>query len=222
MRQVRFVLLLLASTALFSWPVFADTVSIGLSQNGGAITTVASGTGSASFDGPFGTFSLIHATGEGQSVLTPPDILFSDSIQTATSSGGGLQVFITDQGLTSPLGTVPFTSSFTANVLPSGWTMTESTLISLTNGVYVGAPLGSANFSAIGTNVQTENGVTGSGPYSVTEVFTVLAVGAGDDNLTIDLSATPVSTAEPNTLMLIGTGLLGIAYRRKRRVRKSY
>jgi hypothetical protein len=206
--------LLLVSTAALSWPVYADTVSIGLVEGAGSPTTVASGTGNATFNGPFGTFSNLHIDGAGQSELTLTDMLFSNNIDTATAAGGTLSIFVTDQGLTQPIGTLPFTSSFTSNLLPSGWTLTESTFVSSANALYSGTPLSSANFSAIGTNVQTASAATGAGPYSVTEEFVIRATGAGDANNTIDLSATP--TPEPTVLVVLGCGLLGLGVLKRR------
>src|SRR5215475_16092524 len=136
--------------AFFAATAYADTVSIGLQQSGG-ISTVASGTGSASFSGPFGSFSNVLVTGAGQSTLTPPDVLFANSIDTATAAGGTLNIFVTDQGLTNPSGSVPLVSSFTSNLLPAGWTVTEATFLSPANALFSGNPLDANTFSAIGT-----------------------------------------------------------------------
>jgi hypothetical protein len=203
--------------ALFTSTAHADTVSIGL-QQGGGIATVATGSGTASFNGAFGSFSSVSVSGHGQTSLTPPDLLFSNNIETATAAGGTLMIWITDQDLISPTGTLPFTSSFTSNLLPAGWTLTESTFLSSSNALFAGAPLSSANFNAIGTNVQTANAATGPGPYSVTEEFIVTANGAGDANNTIDLSAPPVATPEPSALACLALGILSLAafYRRAR------
>lgn len=218
MRWVRFVALLLVSTAIMSWPVWADTVNIGLEEGGGPIATVASATGQTSFTGSFGSFSSVTVAGHGQGVLTAPDLLFADTIDTATASGGTLMVWVTDQGLSAPLGTLPFTSSFTANVVPAGWTITESTFVSSTNALFGGTPLSAATFSAIGTGIQTAMAVTGPGPYSVTEEFIISASGAGDANNTIDLSATSVSATEPSPLIGLAVGLVGVGFLLRRRL----
>jgi hypothetical protein len=211
MKLLRLSMLLVSTLVLFSWPIYADTISIGLQEGGASPTTVATGVGDASVTQAFGTFSSVSVTGHGQSTLTPPDVLFSNAINTATAMGGTLDIFITDQGLIAPNGTIPFGSSFTVNTLPSGWTVEELTFVDANNGLYGGAPLSAFTFSSIGTNAQATAAATGITPYSVTEEFIVHATGAGDSNDTIDLTATPVVGApEPSVVFLLGIGLMGV------------
>lgn len=219
MKLARFAVLLLVSTALMAWPasVSADTLTIGLST-GGPITTVASGPGAASVTQSFGSFSNVHVSGQGQTTLTAPDLLFSDSIDTATSTGGNLMIFVTDSGLTTPTGTLLFTTSSTANTLPAGWTLTATALLSSTNALFSGVELSSATFSAIGVDSQTRFAITGPGPYSVTQEYTLHAAGAGDTNDTIDVSAPGVAAGEPSPLVGLGLGILGVGFLARRRL----
>src|SRR5262245_4128221 len=97
----------------------AAIVSIGLQQagvNGGAITTVDTGVGSADFSGAYGSFNVNVSSGSAF-----PDILLPDVLQTAsrdgTLTGGTLTIFITAQGLTSPAGIAGFLSTLTSNTL---------------------------------------------------------------------------------------------------------
>jgi hypothetical protein len=64
----------------------ADTITIGLGLDGGAITNVASGTRSAVFSGSFGAFDLNAITGAGNPPETGATVLSSTDYN-LTSSG---------------------------------------------------------------------------------------------------------------------------------------
>jgi hypothetical protein len=191
----------------------AGTVSIGLQEtgvNGGAITTVASGSGGASFNCftlatclgySFSTISVLGSAGSGV------DSTNSNSFQLGTTSGGILTVYVSQQGLTNT--SVPgFLSSFTSNQITTGWTVTEYTYVDPGNTAYALTDLLSKTvFTSIGTQVfGVSSPSLGAGPFSETEVFVISAPGSGDSNDTIDLVAVP----EPTSMGLLGTGLLAV------------
>jgi hypothetical protein len=203
----------IAATSLF-WATVAnaDTISIGMSENGSAISTVASGTGTASFDGSFGTFDANSVTAFGNPPQLDPSLLDSISLDTTNVSGDDtLDIFVTSQGLTAPTGNVDFISSFTQQLLSKGWSVTEETFLDPSDGLYSETdPLGSATFSSLGSSTGSKYAVTGSGPYSLTEEIIIKTDGKGSSSSTIDLQGT---TPLPGTLVLFVAGLavLGVS-----------
>ena len=184
-------------------------VVIGLQENGGAITN----TGVSSLTAfSFGTFT-VDASG---TAITTPFGLDSQTLDTSTSTAGVLSVYVTETGITAPIGTVSFTSTFTGNTIPAGWTVQEQTFLDTGNGNFiVSGPtahlLGNQTFSSFGAVQQSASVATGS-DYSITDLYTVTSTGAGTANDTIDISAVP----EPATwaMFLVGFGAIGFAMRR--------
>jgi hypothetical protein len=200
---------------VFSWdaPVqrgnSCGSCFIGLQEagcNGGAITNEASATNNAIFSGSYGTFDINAGSG---AVGATPNLFDSFFGNAFISSGTGtINVFITASGLNSPRGSsVTFTNGFTSNEVPAGWTVTEQTFLDSANGIFTTTtPLASAIFKSIGSGSQNSIVNTGSGPYSITEEYTIIASGAGLVNDTIDVGG--VSSAPiPSALPLFGSAL---------------
>lgn len=198
------LVLLLASGA------YADTVTIGLQEagfNGGAITTVGGGSGSAVFVGSYGTFTFNEIASAGTPPLNEPE-LSTTSIDASTSTAGTLKVYVTEQGV-STVPDVAFLSTFTSQVFNGSIaSVTEAAFVDQGNGLFATTtPVGSQGFTGLGTGAAV-TGVPGlTAGYSETEVFTIAASGSGNVNDTIVLNQTP----EPGTLTLFGSGLLGLA-----------
>jgi PEP-CTERM motif len=144
----------------------------------------------------------------------------TNTIDLSFGGPGTLILWFTETGVTSPTGTVNVTSGLTSNEITGGITsVTLSTFLDPANGISPpnGTPLDSASFTGIGTQTSTKSIATGPGPYSLEEVYTIVATGPGVANLTIDLNATPSAVPEPASLAFVGTGFVGLVLLRRRR-----
>jgi hypothetical protein len=206
---------------LFATPLFlasiayADTISVGFQEpgvNGGNITTVGTGSGTVTIPStPYGTFTVNQANVQDFAVLPVPGLLNSDALDISSSTAGILTIWITAQGL-SFTGVQKFRSAFAVNEIAGSIVgVDERTYFSPTNSLFdVGQKLlDTAMFSSIGTQgPDFALGLSG-GTYSVTEEYQIFDIGgsAGDNNVTIDLSASPAMVPEPGSLLLVGSGL---------------
>jgi hypothetical protein len=205
-----------ALAGILALPATANTITVGLQEagtNGGLITTVqTSSTGALTFSGAYGTFTLDLVTAEGSPAIPEPNFQ-SSAIDTASTSGGTITVWVTQQGLTTPAPSL--LSGLTANVFQGGVdSVVLSTFVDSANTLFgTGTPLDSHTFTSIGsTDSINSTGSLGS-PYSETEKYVITITGAGTANNTINLEAVP----EPGTMALFGSGLFGLASLIRRR-----
>jgi hypothetical protein len=182
---------------------------------------VAGGTSVSAF--PLGTWSITaSATG------TPPlasGFFDSNTIDVQSTGAGVLHVWATETGLTSPLGAVPFESTFTSNTMTVNITSSlEQTCVDPANGTPTTTTncsnpsnLSQNTFTAIGSvgPLIATSPTLGPGPYSLTEEYTITATGAGNTNLTINIQPAPVP--EPASMTLLGSALVGLGWLGRRR-----
>ncbi|MDX5929336.1 PEP-CTERM sorting domain-containing protein [Acidiphilium acidophilum] len=207
--------------ALVGMPVAHATpvITITLQEAGYAnYVTQSPAPGGPYYNGSFGTFTINKIGSSGD--LLPADNFSTNSINTSTSAGGTLYVYASETGITSPTGIQSFLSGFTLNQ-PSGAlsSVTETTYYDASNALNgMATQLGTATFLGLSSGIQNSAPVavnlSSTNPYSITEVFKIIADGKGSDNATITMQV-----PEPGSLALMGTGLLGLAaiLRRKRR-----
>ena len=206
-------------------PAGANTLTLGIQEDGGLITTEVSGVPvlpGINFTGSFGTFSVNDISSADDGVPSGPQVaLLTNDINieaSASTTAHTLNVFVTEQGIPGQLAI--WDSHFTEQPLPTGWSVTQTTWLDPADGLFTGTMLASHTFppSAVTSSFdQPTSLASGLGPFSVTEEFsvTVGATDTGSNQSTILLTGIP----EPSTwaMMLLGFAGLGFAGLRGRR-----
>jgi hypothetical protein len=209
---------LLTATVLWAGAAKATLISIGLQEDGGAISTVATDSatpGNAFFSGAFGTYVVNNVSGIGSPILLQPQLLTNSTNVTSVSGNHVLNVFITEQGLSSPTGIAQFLSNFASTLLTGAVTsVVETTFLSTSNALYGGSQLSTATFTAAGPPVLGKNNSPSLAPsYSETAEYTITTSGAGQVS-----NAIAISMPEPMSLVLLGSGFAGLLALRRRLV----
>jgi hypothetical protein len=124
----------------------ASVVTVGAKQtglNGGDISILTNST-SQGLDGSIQWTTAVNygaiktqGSAEDSDNIPLPNVLESNTID-VTSTGGvhTVTIYMTAQGLMAPLGSTSWTSGFTMNLLPTGWSVTETTYLDLADGLY--------------------------------------------------------------------------------------
>ena len=168
---------------------------------GGAIAYTAS-------SGPF-SFTLNSGVANSLPYL---DLASQDVSSTGV---GSLVIKFTQTGLTSPSALTNYLTMFSGNISGGSATVQLQSYYDASNTAFgTATSLGNLSNSNSGFFLSSTNAAGGSALFSLTEVLTVTASGAGR-NFSLDASVSNVP--EPMSVALLSTGLIGLgALRRKR------
>jgi hypothetical protein len=204
---------LLASSVAWTSGAYASAMTITLSEAGFTTSVFGPSPTGAISVGPisYGTYLVNQISAQNATSLGSPGVLNANSFDISSTTAGVLTVDVMSTGLVGVNAITDFLSSFKVDTLNGSITeVVETTKIN-------GATLSSEPFSAAGSNIQHVLLNAGT-PFSAEDIFVITDVGggAGNDNLTIDLSANKVP--EPASLPLLAMGLagLGMVVRRRR------
>lgn len=191
-------------------PVAQATMILTLSDGAGHSYSATSSGGSVNYVGSVGNFNFNYTNGFSNPILGNANNAMMDllSLNVSASGGGTLTITLTDDNFTMPsLLQIPNNSIASMNI---GGTLIPGDLNSISYSAFLNNSL-IGNLGAFTTSDfsgSTSGLITATNPFLLTQVVTITS--GGNLTTSFDASVNVAPVPEPGTILLLGSGLLGI------------